>query len=106
MPTLEATNGGDVGSVVVGGGGGDEGSLNAMIPEQSGVATRQTARSGGTPKGNAPAEARVDSLDQSEDDSQAEELVVKEECTFPQDEYMEDDEVHYLLSTAWPYLAN
>uniref|UniRef100_A0A183BKM8 Receptor-mediated endocytosis protein 6 n=1 Tax=Globodera pallida TaxID=36090 RepID=A0A183BKM8_GLOPA len=94
MPTLEATNGGDVGSVVVGGGGGDEGSLNAMIPEQSGVATRQTARSGGgTPKGNAPAEARVDSLDQSEDDSQAEELVVKEECTFPQDEYMEDDEL-------------
>uniref|UniRef100_A0A914HA26 Plus3 domain-containing protein n=1 Tax=Globodera rostochiensis TaxID=31243 RepID=A0A914HA26_GLORO len=84
MPTLEATNGGDVGSVVVG--VDDEGSLNAMVTEQSDVATRQTARSGGgTPKGN--------SLDQSEDESQAEELVVKEECTFPQDEYMEDEEL-------------
>lgn len=56
------------------------------------------ANGGGVEDVHAASQKPANSLNSSgieNEGAQAEELVVKEECNFPQDEYMDDDEVSH-----------
>lgn len=102
MPSLNATatNGGP-GSFCDGTLGAppyDNGHQNAAVTIAAAASLPKTTKALGEPANSGVAGGGgVDSLDQPSDDveesHQAEELVVKEECIFPQDEYMEDEEV-------------
>ncbi|KAL3118151.1 hypothetical protein niasHT_001925 [Heterodera trifolii] len=101
MPSLNATtNGGPPGSccdgTVVGAPLSDNGHQNDAVAAPASLP--KTTKALGEPANSGVAGGGgVDSLDQPSDDveesHQAEELVVKEECIFPQDEYMEDEEL-------------